>query len=385
MDAINNFFNQLGQSLQTASLSKITLSKARRGGAELQNVYGRLVEIKEQLYLSCTLRYTTRDETKNLPLDQAVAQIQEWLMEHFRTANLFTKHEHWVLQVSKKGVGRLQHAPIKEREINTLEHDNSKQRPLDEHAQPYLNALGIASQDGQILQQGKRKFRQINKYIELIEHLLREQPLPANARIVDMGSGKGYLTFALYDYLVNQKELTVKMTGIELREGLVEQCNGIAKKYAFDQLEFVAGDIHEYQPEGGIDMLIALHACDTATDEAIAKGIRADAKIIVVAPCCHKQVRKAMKPPADLRPMLQHGILLERQAEMLTDAIRSLLLEANGYKTKVFEFIGTEHTPKNVMITAVKSNAKPGALGEIETLKSSFGLSHHHLEKLLAG
>ncbi|MEL7221885.1 MAG: SAM-dependent methyltransferase, partial [Bacteroidota bacterium] len=260
----------------------------------------------------------------------------------------------------------------------------AKQRPLSEQPRPYLHALGIANQEGKILQQGKRKFRQINKYIELIEHLLREQPLEPNARLVDMGSGKGYLTFALYDYLVNQKQQAVQMTGIELRQGLVDQCNGIAKKYNFNHLEFIAEDIHQYQPVGGIDMLIALHACDTATDEALAKGIRARANIIVVAPCCHKQVRKSMKPPASLTPMLQHGILLERQAEMLTDAIRSLLLEANGYKTKVFEFVGTEHTPKNVMITAVKSRVRKEAQAEIDQLKSSFGLSHHHLEQLLA-
>lgn len=383
MEAIENFYYQLEQALQKVSLSKITLSKPRRGGADLQNIYGRLVEIKGELCLSFTLRYKTRDETKNVSLAQTPSQLKAWMEEHFRTANLFTKNDHWVLQLNKKGIGRIQHQQIKEREINPLQHDHTKQRPLSEQPRLYLHALGIANQEGKILQQGKKKFRQINKYIELIEHLLQEQPLAANARLVDMGSGKGYLTFALYDYLVNQKQLAVKMTGIELRQGLVDQCNSIAKKYDFDQLEFIAEDIHQYQPDGGIDMLIALHACDTATDEAIAKGIRAGANIIVVAPCCHKQVRKSMKPPVGLEPMLQHGILLERQAEMLTDAIRSLLLEANGYKTKVFEFVGTEHTPKNVMITAVKRSARKEALAEIDQLKSSFGLSHHHLEDLL--
>lgn len=383
MEAKTSFLDHFTTALAEQTLSKLTLSKPCSSQAELNNVYGRLVMIKEEPHLSCTLRYATRDETKNFPLTTAASQIQQWLEDYFRQADLYTKTQQHSLMISKKGKGLLRSRASEETREVSLAHNQEKKRPLADRPRPYLTALGISGKDGQVLATGRRKFRQINKYIELISHLLRDHPLSAGARIVDMGSGKGYLTFGLYDYLVNENDLTVKMTGVELRPKLVEICHKIARENAFTGLDFTAGDIHQYEPEGGIDMLIALHACDTATDEAIAKGIRAGAELIVVAPCCHKQVRKAMHPPTVLQPMLQHGILLERQAEMLTDAIRSLLLEAKGYRTKVFEFIGTEHTPKNVMITAVKSDARPEALQEIEQLKSTFGIKEHYLESLL--
>jgi hypothetical protein len=177
-------------------------------------------------------------------------------------------------------------------------------------------------------------------------------------------------------------DLGVSMTGIELRSNLVEFCNDLANKSEYHQLEFLSKDIHDYHPEK-INMLIALHACDIATDIAIAKGIQADAEIIVVAPCCHKQVRKAMKHENELSAVLKHGILEERQAELITDGIRALLLEAHGYQTKVFEFISTEHTSKNLMITAVKSQPKEGALAQVKAIKEQFGIEFHYLEKLL--
>jgi len=197
-----------------------------------------------------------------------------------------------------------------------------------------------------------------------------------------MGSGKGYLTFALYDHLRNNKKVEASMVGIELRPKLVDFCNELAQSTGFEKLQFLAQDIEEYKAEK-IDMLIALHACDIATDIAIAKGIKAGASTIVVAPCCHKQIRKEMQCETALQSVLKHGILEERQAELLTDGIRALLLEAHGYKTKVFEFISTEHTPKNLMITATKAPARPEALEQIAKIKADFGIGYHYLERLL--
>lgn len=383
MDAQATFLQALEEALENQHLSKLTLSKPPSKQSDWTNVYARPVELKGQYHLSCTFRFKTRDEVKNYLPAEAVSQIADWLGPQFRQADLFTSSEHLSLMISKKGKATLRRQQsAQEREVS-LAHDHKKQRPLSDRPRPYLSALGIAGADGKILKQGRRKFRQINKYIELISHQLQARPLPEQAHIVDMGSGKGYLTFALYDYLVNECSLSVKVTGVELRPELVDKCNAIARENNFDNLQFIAGDIHQYQPEGGIDMLIALHACDTATDEAIARGLAAQADHIVVAPCCHKQVRKSMAPDEALQPMLQHGILLERQAEMLTDSIRSLLLEREGYQTKVFEFIGTEHTPKNVMITAAKGRARTEAQQEIEHLKQLFGISRHHLEDLL--
>jgi len=385
MDAITTLLAQLQQVTQDGTLSKLTLSKPRTKQAELRNIYARLIELKRGTVLSCTLRYQTRDETLNLPLADVGKQVHDWLEQDFYFADLYTGTTQYSLLTNKKGKSRLTEKKIAVRQASNSSHDQVKQHALPDLAKrPYLVSLGVTSAKGTVLQHSRRKFRQINKYVELIAHLLEEHPLQQGAHIVDMGSGKGYLTFALYDYLQNERQLNIQLTGIELRPGLVAQCSDIAKQEAFSKLQFIAEDIHTYQPEGGIDMLIALHACDTATDEAIAKGINAKADIIIVAPCCHKQVRKAISIPEDLKPMLQHGILLERQAEMLTDAIRSLYLEAAGYRTKVFEFIGTEHTPKNVMITAVKATPRPAALAEIAALKKSFGIHYHHLERLLA-
>lgn len=230
------------------------------------------------------------------------------------------------------------------------------------------------------------KFRQINKFVEIIDSILPSSPPADVFKVADMGSGKGYLTFALYDHLTNNRNFKADITGVEMRPELVQKCNAITWQSGFDGLQFVGGTIQEYDP-GKIEMLIALHACDTATDDAIATGIRAGAATIIVAPCCHKQVRKAMTPPSALRPMLQHGIFAERQAEMLTDALRALLLTRQGYQVKTLEFISNEHTPKNVMIIATRSNKKVAVARiekQIALLKKTFGIEYHYLETLLA-
>jgi SAM-dependent methyltransferase len=384
MDAIDQFFSTLENSLRADSFVKLTLSKPRAKSAEWRNAYARRVLIKEEPRLAFTLRYTTRDETKNFTFPAGVEQVRHWLGDHFLAADLFTLEGHWSLQLNKKGRAHLRTLPAEHQELPEATHDKPKQHLLDtSKARPYLAALGIATAGGQVRKKGERKLRQINKYIEIIQHLLDAHPLPPGAHIVDMGSGKGYLTFALYDYLVNEQGLDVQVTGVELRPELVEQTNRLAREQGFSKLRFVSGDIHDFRPAGGIDMLIALHACDIATDEALAKGIRAGADIIVVAPCCHKQVRKAMQPPSLQAAILRHGSLLERQAELLTDGIRSLLLEAHGYQTKVFEFVSTEHTPKNLMITAIRQRPNPRALEQVADLKQAYGLDYHHLERLL--
>jgi len=271
--------------------------------------------------------------------------------------------------------------------VPDLQHNREKQRLLDPAA-PWLHALGITSAKGEVLANAQDKWRQINKYLEIIQGLLRQQPLPQEAHIADMGSGKGYLTFALYDFLQRQPGLVPHITGIELRPNLVDFCNKTAQQAGFQHLHFVAQDIRDYQPPQ-LDMPIALHACDTATDLALVTGIRQTAKIIVVAPCCHQQIRKAMDTRNELAPVLRHGILEERQIEIVTDGIRALLLEAEGYSTYIFEFISTEHTAKNMMITALRAPRKTAdermaALKKAAALKAGFEIGEHYLEGLLA-
>lgn len=370
------------------TLLKCTLGK--RIGSEhpdLKNIFIRPVSLKKGLFLAFNWRYATKDEVKNYPLETAKSQLLDLLGTQFLNADLFTSQADWHLQINAQGQAKLNtKKPAQPTAAPTLSHDRDKQRLLDPTA-PWLHALGITNTQGTVLANAQDKWRQINKYLETIDALLREHPLPNDAHIADMGSGKGYLTFALYDFLHNRLGLAPQITGIELRQPLVEFCQQTAAACGFEGLHFKALDIAQYHPPR-LDMLIALHACDTATDLALFTGIQQKAGIIVAAPCCHKQVRRDMTAQNEMAPLLKFGILEERQAEILTDGIRALLLEANGYATKVFEFISTEHTPKNVMITAQRQknnppNKRQAALEKVAALKQGFGIKKHQLESML--
>jgi SAM-dependent methyltransferase len=208
--------------------------------------------------------------------------------------------------------------------------------------------------------------------------------------IVDMGCGKGYLSFALFDLLKRHFEMKIEMTGIELRKELCDFCNEKARVLGWNGLNFEAMDILDYQEKNN-NVLIALHACDIATDIAIYQGIKNNSDLIVVAPCCHKQIRKQMNPKKPWNTLLEHGILMERESELITDSLRSLLLQLNGYKTKVMEFISSVHTPKNIMIAGIKNKSgmspdmRAAIEKDIEEIKSAFGIKEHYLEKLLRG
>lgn len=387
------FLEIFRESLSQGTFVKCTLSRPALSGAEdLRNVFLRPVQLKKGMHIAFNYRYKTRDEVKNYLFAEATDRMEQLLGSTFLNADLFTGAGDFSIQFHKNGTATLHKKGAGTQEPVSTSHNREKKRLLNPAAH-WLHQLGITSAKGEVLAAAQDKWKQINKYLEIIEHLVRENPLPPQPVIADMGSGKGYLTFALYEYL-RANGFQPSITGIELRKPLVDFCNGIATEAGFEGLHFVALDIKTYQPER-LDMLIALHACDTATDLALAAGIHQHAHIIVVAPCCHKQIRRDMQTQNELAPILRYGILEERQAEIVTDGIRALLLESEGYKTQVFEFISTEHTAKNVMITAVggasdtgtKSKA-PGpkrteALAKIEALKYGFGVKEHFLEQLL--
>lgn len=380
------FWSAARSAAAAGELIKLTLSKPRfKSGETPRNLYARLVEIRGGTQLQITHRYEDREEVKNHLVGTGIGLLETALGEVYGNADLFTVNEQLSISLSRKGNARLVRKTLHPRSRPKIEpvkeHNRQKHRDIPAD-RPYLHALGITTADGKVRQDGKRKFKQINKFVEIIGALVREYPLKAGAHVVDMGSGSGYLTFALYDYLRNQLGFNITVTGVELRPRLVEKCRNIADDNGFRNLNFVEGYIDDFTPER-IDLLIALHACDTATDDALFKGLKADADMMVVAPCCQKQVRKDMEVPADLKPLLDSGILLERQAAMLTDAMRALLLEAEGYKTKIFEFIPLEHTAKNVMITAMKGRKRPEALEEFRTLRKKFGVKKHYLRKLI--
>lgn len=384
-----DFITALEQGLQKNSFVKVTLGAYRGAEAELKNITARKILIKGEERLSFTYRYKTRDIVKNYDYGAAIEKIEDALLTGFQTATLFTT-ENDLIYDGQRGKFSLKTTAATNRTAPSTDHDRGKTRLIEAGAdKTYLHHLKITDANGQVLKTAQDKYRQINKYIEILSGLVKTLPAADSLRIADMGSGKGYLTFALYDYLHNLAGINARVTGVEYRADLVALCNDIARHCRFPGLDFIEGTIADYDA-AGTDIMIALHACDTATDDAIAKGVKAGAGLIVVAPCCHKQIRREMergKGAADLSFLLQHGIFMERQAEMVTDGLRALMLEYCGYSTKVFEFISDAHTPKNVMIIGTKNPRlkmhDPAVLKRIMDAKAYFGIDRHHLEEIL--
>jgi len=382
---IEKYLSKIKDAFQDKSLIKLSVSKKRNKSIDIASVSAKMAEIKGELNLSFVYRYPTKDITKNWPLDESLDIIRKLLGDSFLQSELYTSRINCHFIQNKKGNSRLKIKENQKNETPELLHDRQKSRYIDA-SRPYFHMLGISTKDGKLKKDGQAKFKQINKFIETIKSLQINRKGFGSLRIYDMGSGKGYLSFALYDYLANTLDITVHMKGIEIRQELVDKCNTISQESEFTGLSFEAGYIEETSIDA-TDMLIALHACDTATDEAIAKGIKANAQYIICSPCCHKQLRSQLNPDNALKSLSQYGILKERQSEMVTDTIRALILEYFGYKTKIIEYISTEHTPKNIMIIGVKTeitdDKKKEVLSKIKDLKSMFGVQEHHLEKLL--
>jgi hypothetical protein len=384
---LQQFIGSFRRSLDAGGFVKLTLAKHRGKESDLKNLYVRPIKLKRGERLSFHYRYKTRDVFKNLEAGEGVHLVSELLSTQFLSGHLFTSLEDLQIDFNRKGESRIVTRAPTFTGPSTSAHDRRKSRLIETADSVYLRALGVTNEHGEVRPAMGDKLRQINKFIETVSSLYASSPLAESEElsVVDMGSGKGYLTFAVYDYFVNTLGLRATVKGIEARPDLVELCNNIASRAGFDGLSFDAGFINDFELSS-TDLLIALHACDTATDDAIYKGVRAGASIIITAPCCHKELRGQIKSPRALRGILRHGILLEREAEALTDSLRALLLEHAGYRVKVFEFISTEHTRKNTMIAAVrKSTGTPDedSLREFRELKEFYGIGEQRLEKLL--
>lgn len=390
MLAHQNFLSLVNESIKRETFIKLSLNNYQGEENALERIYAKLVLLKGRLMLSFTYRYQTKVIIKNYEIPEAMDLVSGYLENaDFLTLTLNTQFIDCTLKRNKKYQWKLLRRKVKGREKQSFDHDRKKQHILEPKGKVYLQKLKLTGANGEVFKTAQDKWKQINHYIALLQpaltHLKNNSP-----QIADMGSGKGYLTFALYDYLTSQLNLSPHITGVEYRKDLVEFCNQVAKEQSFNNLSFWQGGIEDYQPKGNIDILIALHACDTATDDAISKGIKEGSELIVVAPCCHKQVRKEMeknKVLNSLEPITKHGIFLERQAEMLTDSIRVLIMEYFGYHAKVTQFISDEHTPKNVLIIGSKRSTSKEKQAEIKEkisqLKAFFGVDRHHLEVLL--
>jgi SAM-dependent methyltransferase len=386
-DDRERFFAALDESLDGGNFIKLTLAKYRGAEAGLRNVYVRPAELKGGQRLSFLYRYKTRDAVKNYTREEGARLLRLMLGSEFSSCHLFTSNEDLRLEVSRKGEARLNtHAPTLSTPAPSG-HERRKRRAIDAAGSVYLKELGVTNERGEVRPAMGDKLRQINKFVEIVAGLLDSSILKGREElsVVDVGSGKGYLTFALYDYLNNVRGVRAQVTGVEARGELVELCNEVARRAGFERLVFKTGFIDDFEPPP-TDVLIALHACDTATDDAIHKGVGAAASVIVTAPCCHKEVRPQIVAPEQLRGVLRHGHLLEREAESVTDSLRALLLESAGYRVKVFEFVSNEHTRKNTMIAAVRREGAAdtdAALAEFRALKEFYGIREQRLERLL--
>ncbi|HTH52259.1 MAG TPA: SAM-dependent methyltransferase [Pyrinomonadaceae bacterium] len=386
LENVEKFVDSLQNSLADGSFVRLTLGNYKGADEHLQKIHARRVATKKGDRLFLLYRFETRDTAKNYDVSEARDLIGKLIDSGFRSGHLFTTSQDLQLDIGKKGKSRLNAAKPTFKTAPSTSHDRKKQQQIDPSAF-YLRALGITTDEGKVREKQHDKWRQINKFVEILAGLVDKSELKdrKELKVLDMGSGKGYLTFATYDYFANIRGVDVDATGVEARADLVKTCNDVADASGFEKLRFVQGTIADHNA-GDVDILIALHACNTATDDAIFKGIRSKADVIIAVPCCHHELRPQIKPPAMLQNVLKHSILLERIAETITDGIRSLLLEREGYATKLFEFVAVEHTPKNNMLVATRSTKGgngPRLQQELNAIKDLYGIQRHHLEELL--
>jgi len=386
-DSIEQFLAKFTTSLGNGSFVRLALSRPVQSQNGVKNILARLVDLKGQAHLSLTFRKAMCDVTKNIPIAEAAGWAADQIRNRFQSALLCTTTRDWQLSRSKNQTARLiAHRPSSTN-VPDRAHDRTRQQMLDPSAQDWLHGLGVTDEQGKVRVSMSDKYRQTNRYLEILSHLAHDCGWDGNLPITlaDMGCGKGYLTFGAWHWFRRVQKQPVRIIGIESRADLVKQTNQLAQRIGATELNFVAGAIESVELLR-LDGLIALHACDTATDQAILRGVELGARLIVVAPCCHKEVRPKLQHPEPFAPVLRHGLMEERLAEWVTDGLRALFLEWAGYRTKVFEFISTEHTAKNLMISAVRQDepfASPTARRRIEELKDFFGVQRHTLDSLL--
>ncbi len=322
----------------------------------------RPVLIKNELLFQETLYRGTQVFHENFSCEDMEKRIEKYLTENFKQGDFQGASMQATVLVSKKGkmtikTKQLQKQTI-QRDLSELSHNREKQYILQE-GKPvdFLVGLGVQTPEGKITKNRYDKFRQINRYLEFIEDVLDKLPKDRTIRIIDFGCGKSYLTFAMYYYLHVLQGRDILVTGLDLKKDVIAQCNELAVKCGYDKLSFEVGDISTYNGSDAVDMVVSLHACDTATDYALEKAVKWGAKVIMAVPCCQHEVNRQIASK-ELQPLLKYGLIKERISALITDAVRANLLEEQGYDTQILEFIDMEHTPKNLLIRAVKKEGE---------------------------
>ncbi|MER2088265.1 MAG: SAM-dependent methyltransferase [Sporosarcina sp.] len=337
-----------------------TISQSRAKTDDLKRVKVKPVEIKGQLHIQFEYQYERVLNHENITTDALRSYLQQ-LLERFRQVHAEYSDEKIQVQLTKKFKVMWKSEKVASGKVVDLSHNRKKNYLLDENTPyPFLIRLGVQTPDGKVKKQKHDKFRQINRFVEFIDDSLAHLPKERTVRILDFGSGKSYLTFALYHYLRIEKGLDIKVTGLDLKKEVIEECSTIAEDLGYDNLEFLVGDINDYNDETSVDMVVTLHACDVATDMALARAVKWGAKVILSVPCCQHELFSQVHSAA-LDVMLQHGLIKERFAALATDSIRAELLSLVGYEAQLLEFIDMEHTPKNILIRAYQTGRKSTA------------------------
>lgn len=381
------FVGRLQESLADGSFVRLVLSSPRSAGNLTARVLGRAIELRGRPHLSLTFRHAKQDRTRNLPLDEVKDWVVSTLGGEFGSALLETVRGDWQLSIAAKGKVRLVPHRPRQQVVPSRAHDRPVRDLLGSAARGWLHPLGLTDAEGRTLPSGAAKYQQVRRYLEIFSHLVRDARWREGQAVTlaDMGCGKGYLTFGVWHLLRHHLRIPARVIGIENRADLVEFASALARRIGAEGLEFAPGTVADVSLPG-LDALIALHACNTATDDALRRGLELGAGLLVVAPCCHQELRPQLRHPPLFAAALRHGILAERMAEWLTDALRTLHLEWAGYRPKAFEFVPSEHTPKNLMIAAVRRGrafADAEARQRILDLKELFGIVHQALDPWL--
>lgn len=351
-----------------------TISNPREKGG-VTKVKIRPMLVKEKLIFQFEAFENNQAFHENVSAEEAVIKVQKY-MELFKQLQMMTKTVNYTILVSKKGKVTVQKKGVKgEVKKVDLSHNRSKKYILEEGVKvPFLYDLGVQTADGKIVKSRFDKFRQINRFLEFIEDILPQLAKDKEVTILDFGCGKSYLTFAMYYYLHELKGYDIRIIGLDLKKDVIRLCNELSEKYGYEKLKFLEGNIADYTGVDEVDMVVTLHACDTATDFALAKAVGWNAKVILSVPCCQHELNGQIQNDM-LAPVLKYGLIKERMAALITDALRAEYLEGEGYDAQILEFIDMEHTPKNILIRAVKAGKKKANKEEIKNCEKQLHVS----------
>ncbi|TCL61034.1 methyltransferase family protein [Kineothrix alysoides] len=336
---------------------------------KMSKVKVRPVMLKDKLYFQETAYIGAQVFHENYDKEALIAQIMTHMSENFRQCEIETEKIKATVLVSKKGKVTINKKMAAGQKEIDWSHNRTKTYILEEgRTVPFLVDLGVQTSDGKVVKSRYDKFKQINRFLEFIEDILPTLPRERTIKIIDFGCGKSYLTFAVYYYLKILQGLDVQIIGLDLKKDVISRCNALALKYGYESLRFLQGDISTFDGAQEVDMVVTLHACDTATDYALAKAVEWKAKVILSVPCCQHEVNGQIMCE-ELTPALKYGLIKERMAALLTDAVRANILEEHGYEVQILEFIDMEHTPKNILIRGIRRTEKTGKHRETNVKK----------------